>query len=74
MTMRSKVEQFTANIMCPRCGTFGAIVWENDAGKRSLVSLSANFYERMTTKKPFPIELVCNDCGSVQIEDQFELS
>lgn len=71
MVNKRKVEQFTASILCPQCSALGVIVWENDAGRRSLVSLSKGFHERIARAEPYPIELVCNHCGGTQIEHQF---
>lgn len=62
--------QFKAKIMCSKCGAFGEMVWENQSGNRSLVSVSSGFHERISKKKPYPIELVCHGCGSAQPEEE----
>ena len=62
--------QFEAKIRCSKCGAFGEIVWEGQGGNRSLVSVSSGFYERISKKKPYPIELVCYACGRAQPEDE----
>ena len=64
-----EVSQFTANIICPACGAVGAVTWEKLGSERTLVRLSKGFYERISRKMPYPIELVCNECGKAQPED-----
>jgi hypothetical protein len=68
------IEEITANIMCPSCGAFGVIVWEFDAGKRSSISISESFSERIPAKRSSLIELRCNACGAIQLDDQIESS
>jgi hypothetical protein len=69
-SVQSKTCQFSINIICPKCGTVGVVVWESAAGQTSLVRLSNGFYERLAKKDPYPIELVCHDCGTAQPEQQ----
>lgn len=64
-----EVVQFTANIICPGCGVIGVVTWERHGNERTLVGLSKGFYERVSKRKPYPVELVCNDCGKAQPED-----
>jgi len=61
--------QFSVNITCPKCRAIGVVVWEKDGAHRSLVSLSNGFYERMSEKDPYPIELVCRECGTRKSEE-----
>jgi hypothetical protein len=65
---KSELHQISTNIICPGCGAVGVIIWETIDGKRSLVRLSRIFYERLARKTPYPIELVCYDCGTIQPE------
>jgi len=67
--MSSEIPQFTVNIICPKCSALGVVVWEKDGAQRALVSLSKGFYERLSRKVPYPIELVCHECGTAQAED-----
>ena len=60
------------NVVCPKCGAVGVVVWEDDPRGPTLVSLSKNFYERLSKKKPYPIELVCDSCGAAQPENCLE--
>ena len=46
----------------------GVVVWERDGADITLVSLSRGFHERILSKAPYPIELVCDDCGTTQPE------
>lgn len=49
---------------CRKCGARGVIHW--DGGQ--FVELSGGFYERLARKAPYPIELVCHQCGTAQRE------
>jgi DNA-directed RNA polymerase subunit RPC12/RpoP len=67
-------DQFAAPIECPKCGQRGVVTWEKTAHgsvkgpEPTLVNLSPEFYERVSKKVPYPIELVCNRCGATQDE------
>lgn len=56
------------SLSCPGCGANGALRWEEapDASDKQLIAIEGDFYERLARKAPHAIELVCNDCGSVQ--------
>jgi ribosomal protein L40E len=60
--------QFSETIICTKCAARGVIVWEDTGAMRSLVSLSGGFYERLSKKEPYGIELVCHRCGARQPE------
>jgi hypothetical protein len=62
-------KQYSTNIICPACGALGVVVWETDNRGRSLVSLSHGFYERISDREPYLIELVCHECGTAQPEE-----
>ena len=55
-------------ISCPHCGKNGRLHWERSADDRrnELVKIDGDFYERLAKTPPFPIELVCNSCGTTQ--------
>lgn len=57
--------QFTLAIKCHWCGHCGSTLWENTEAGRQIVSVDG-FYERITKKRPFRIEKVCNACGKAQ--------
>jgi hypothetical protein len=60
------VHALTDTILCPKCGSAGVIKWdsvETPSGRRKdFAGLSGNFYERLSAKPPYPIEIVCGDC------------
>jgi hypothetical protein len=68
MPFHSKPLTFSEQIVCQKCGQMGEIVWERHGRERSFLSVSPGFYERITNKKPYSIELVCNACGTAQPE------
>ena len=53
-----------------RCGRVGSIVWEDapseEGAQREFVKIDGDFYERLSKRPPYPIELVCNCCGTAQ--------
>ncbi len=57
-------------VHCSKCGTDGTIVWNELGGQdnvsREFVRIVGDFYERLRNKPPYPIELVCNICGTAQ--------
>lgn len=59
-------KQLSFQIVCPRCREDGVIVWEDFDGEPSLVSLTRDFYERISKKSPYGIELVCTNCDMIQ--------
>jgi hypothetical protein len=59
--------EVSTNITCPKCNAVGVAVWEVVGTERSLIKLTRNFYERISRKNPYPIEMVCNECGTVQV-------
>jgi uncharacterized Zn finger protein len=67
-------DQFTIAIECPQCGKTGSSVWEENHAitvkgpQPFLISLSEEFYERISKNIPYEIELVCNQCGLVQLD------
>lgn len=68
--MESKPKRNFRRIVCPGCGQIGETVWEMSGKKATFVEVSPGFYERMTRKPPYPIELVCHSCGATQPEDE----
>jgi hypothetical protein len=57
-------------VKCPRCGKTGCLFWEAEArgSIKELVRIDGGFYERLAKRRPHPIELVCQGCGTVQRE------
>jgi hypothetical protein len=60
--------KYSDTVRCPRCHRTGTIEWEAAAEKnlKELVRINGEFYERVSKKPPFPIELVCVGCGTPQ--------
>jgi len=68
MSFDAKPLRYSRQIVCPKCGQMGEILWERD-GRRSLfLEVSPGFYERIANKVPYAIELVCHACGTAQPE------
>jgi hypothetical protein len=55
-------------IYCPKCNAAGCVVWEGEGQTKALVRISGDFYERLSKRAPYPIELVCQQCGTPQLE------
>lgn len=62
-------DQNTDRIECPKCGSVGVINWDcvptPEGLRRDFVGINGDFYERLSTKAPHPIELVCTSCRVV---------
>jgi hypothetical protein len=65
MGNRARYEQFRVEIRCRKCGHTGSALWEDGAMGSTLISLEG-FYERLASKPPHAIQVVCNACGEVQ--------
>jgi hypothetical protein len=56
----------TDTVLCPKCGNCGVISWDSVPTPRGLekyfVGISGDFYERLSNKPPYPIEIVCGSC------------
>jgi len=72
-SQQSEAQNRTTNIICPKCGAVGVVIWENEnSDDRTLVSLSRNFYEKIPKKTPYPMELVCDGYGAAQPGNRLE--
>jgi hypothetical protein len=58
--------QFTASIVCRKCGQEGSIVWEQsaDKSKRSIFSISDGFYRRVRGNHSAMPAVICDSCGT----------
>jgi hypothetical protein len=65
MEAQFDTRQHFDTVVCPKCGKQGSITWDTDGPKTELADISG-FYERLCKKAPYPIELVCNGCGTPQ--------
>lgn len=64
----AKITQSQEPIHCPQCGAEGLAIWERNGQERILVHMCAQFHEQIPNRWPYPIELVCRQCGNVQPE------
>jgi hypothetical protein len=66
----------TDQIICPKCGQKGIVLWEDiprgDGIQKEMVKIDGGFYERLSKKAPYPIELVCDGCGTAQPEERLQ--
>ena len=46
-------DQISINVICPKCKSVGVVVWEKTKSDRVLVSVTRNFYERISKKAPY---------------------
>ena len=57
----------TDTISCPKCRACGVINWDMvqtpDGPKPDFAGLSGNFYERISRKPPYTIEVMCGFCN-----------
>jgi hypothetical protein len=60
----------------PKCGKTDSIAWEeissNGINVKEFVGVAGGFYERLRKEAPYPIELVCDSCGTVQEHEPLE--
>lgn len=58
-------------IVCTKCGERGKIVWDDISRVKheepELLGIEGPFFERIGRKAPYPIELVCRECGGVAV-------
>lgn len=64
------VQQHLESIICRSCGKTGKIVWDdvsrlNKSTIPEMIGIDGPFFERLSRKAPYPIELVCRACGEV---------
>ena len=66
------IEHHSDSIICPNCGKRGKVVWDDVSrlgshAEPELLGIEGPFFERLGRKPPYPIELVCRECGSVAV-------
>ncbi len=68
---RYLVHQQADTIVCRHCGKSGTIIWDHVSRASEvtpeLVGIDDPFFERLSKKSPYPIELVCRECGGVAL-------
>lgn len=61
--------QHSSSFFCRTCGCSGKIVWEDVSplsnSMPELVGIDGPFFERVSKKPPFQVELICQECGAV---------
>ena len=61
--------QRTDTVTCQRCGNVGVLKWDcipvPGGFKKDFIGIVGDFYERLSKKPPYPIELVCTPCNLV---------
>lgn len=77
MTIKSSdrsMRQHCGEIACRHCGRTGTIIWDDvtrlntlpeQTGTSEPAGIDGPFFERLSRKAPYPIELVCRACGGV---------
>ena len=59
-------QYLTDTVLCPKCGNCGVIKWNyvhtHSGLKKDFVGIAGDFYERLSDKAPYPIEIVCCPC------------
>ena len=65
------IDQEVDTIACRICGKRGKIFWDKisrvPGSMRDILGIDGPFFERLSKKPPYPIELVCRDCGGVAL-------
>ena len=66
------VQRHSDTVACNKCGKPGKIVWDdvsrlNNSTAPELAGIDGPFFERLSRKAPYPIELVCRACGGVAV-------
>jgi hypothetical protein len=63
------IQHDSDSIVCRKCGKTGRIVWDDisrlNPSTPEPVGIDGPFFERLSKKPPYPIELVCRACGGV---------
>ena len=70
----SEQTQYAVNLHCEKCGQDGTAAWEREVStahpnRLVLIRLSDGFYERVSKKARDRIEIVCNSCGQIILND-----
>ena len=68
-TRADTIKEHADTLQCRHCGKTGAVIWDqvSRAGENlpELAGIDGPFFERLSRKPPYPIELVCRACGEV---------
>lgn len=63
------IEKPADTFVCRNCGQSGAVIWVHVSrlGAPRRAASEKAFLERLGSKPPYPIELVCRHCGDVAL-------
>lgn len=65
------VDYRSDSIVCSTCGMRGKVVWDDiyplSNSEPDLLEIDGPFFERISRKPPYPIELVCRECGGMAV-------
>jgi hypothetical protein len=65
------VDHLANEISCKQCGRSGTIHWDDvsrlNSAMRELALIDGPFFERLGDKPPYPIELICRECGGIAL-------
>jgi hypothetical protein len=65
------VHQEADCIVCFTCGKTGTMFWDqvsrSSKSTREMAGIDRPFFERLSRKAPYPIELICRNCGGVAL-------
>ena len=65
------IRHHSNSIACRKCGKSGRVIWDsvsrNGKTDPELVGIEGPFYERLSNKPPYAIEMVCRDCDVIAI-------
>ena len=65
------IQPHSNTIKCNKCGMRGKVVWDDISRMKNdepdLLGIDGPFFERIGRSPPYPIELVCRECGGVAV-------
>lgn len=65
-----RYQNHAENFCCAKCGAKGAMIWEDGVveqpHRKSPIRVNGPFYERISVKKPYHVEIVCSRCDTPQ--------
>jgi hypothetical protein len=68
---------YTDTVRCAKCGACGVTNWDvvqtKDGSRKDFAGISGSFYERISNRPPYNIELVCTCCDTPASNPQIQL-
>ena len=66
---RNSIHKEADAVVCRGCRKTGKILWDQISRAKEpvseLIDINGPFFMRLSRKPPYPIELVCRECGDV---------